>query len=459
MDRPSTKRLSEAALLVLSTLLALAGALALLRWLAPSLLGIPVDLQLVRAGKEVPPFYENVFRITDLTSREFLLPDPLLTRAKPLLGDAGALGPHDLLGFRNRAIPTTAAIIAIGDSQTYGNNAALEQSWPGALARRLGLRETGVYSMATGGWTAIEYLYMADKAHAFRPRAIVVAFYAGNDPIEAFVRAYGNPHWAELRLDPGLTAQDAPNAPFPPQPGELWHATLAGGGTMTFTPSVRYASVQPDPAVDAGWDIMATAAERMASLCQRSGTELFLTLIPTKETAMRRVVEALPSQAPGAYWDLVNAETDRAARFAARLQAFPHGRYVDVIGPLQAAAQTTSDLYPAEADGHPLAAGYEAIAAALAAAMDTRPWRPTPGVYAVGEAPDSIYQYRLVTEEGWWLFRDHLMLLANGWRLAPADGENHDGPADVPRFSDGAELTHLPYLGLIDQADRQRFGP
>ena len=42
---------------VIATLLL---ALGLVRWFAPQLLGIPVDLQLVKVQKEVPPFFDNI---------------------------------------------------------------------------------------------------------------------------------------------------------------------------------------------------------------------------------------------------------------------------------------------------------------------------------------------------------------------------------------------------------------
>ncbi len=58
--------------------------LALVRWLAPQLLGAPPDLRLVRASEEVVPFYENAFG--DRDTGDFLLNDPYtLVRARPLV--------------------------------------------------------------------------------------------------------------------------------------------------------------------------------------------------------------------------------------------------------------------------------------------------------------------------------------------------------------------------------------
>ena len=61
-------------------------SLAMIRWLAPSLLGVPTDLQLVRVDEKVPPFYENIFRVDDHRGESLLLQDPLTRiRPRPLL--------------------------------------------------------------------------------------------------------------------------------------------------------------------------------------------------------------------------------------------------------------------------------------------------------------------------------------------------------------------------------------
>ena len=122
-------------LLAFSTVLVtLLVALGIVRWMAPQLLGIPADLQLVRVSTEVPPFFEGVFREEDYDSRNFIIPDPYLKRAKPLYPEGRGIGPHDILGFRNRHIPHASALVTIGDSQTYGTT----PSW-----KRTGLTNSG----------------------------------------------------------------------------------------------------------------------------------------------------------------------------------------------------------------------------------------------------------------------------------------------------------------------------
>lgn len=447
----------ELLLLAASVVITLAIALGLLRWLAPGLLGVPPDLQVVRTSAAVPPFYENVFRVSDFRTRRPIIPGPFVGRAKPLGRDIEKYGPNDLLGFRNRSIPTAAPIIAIGDSQTYGTNVTLERNWPSTLARELGLPYNAVYAMATGGWSAIEYAYIADKAHLFQPKAILVAFYAGNDPLEAFLRAYGNPNWSEYRPNPRLTADDAPDVTFPPKRADIWSARFPDGTQMDFTPKLRLPNVQRAPATDAGWEIMIAAAEQISNMCARSGVELVLTLIPTKETALRKRIEMLGVATPPTYRKLVDNEKARSAAFAERLRLLSHGRYVDVIRPLQAAAARDPSIYPRDRDGHPYAPGYRIVAQQFAAALNAKTLLPRAGAYAVGLSDKRVFGFRLLTRNGWWVFKNTAALTANGWQLAMSAD-----PAGLPNaliLSDGTEFANLPFLGVISESDPDRFTP
>ena len=94
-----------------TVIVTLAAVLGLLRWLAPGLLGIPVDLQMVQVSKKVPPFYDGVFRHEDYASSEFMIRDPYIKRGKPLYPEGQWIGPHDILGFRNRYIPNRPEVI------------------------------------------------------------------------------------------------------------------------------------------------------------------------------------------------------------------------------------------------------------------------------------------------------------------------------------------------------------
>ena len=146
--------------ILISTILTLIVAVGGIRYFAPQLLGLSSDIQLVKTSKKVPPFFEGVFRVDDYKSENFILPDPIIKRAKPLFPDIGVMGPNDILGFRNYYIPNISDIIIIGDSQTYGNNASIENNWPNQFISNLSNNNENVshYDMAVGAWGAIEYL-------------------------------------------------------------------------------------------------------------------------------------------------------------------------------------------------------------------------------------------------------------------------------------------------------------
>ncbi|MEE8320750.1 MAG: hypothetical protein V3R68_02775, partial [Gammaproteobacteria bacterium] len=213
---------AEIILMLLSTFLTLAIALLIIRWLQPSLLGIADDLILVRSSEEVAPYYEHIFRKEDLSSKEFILKDPLVKgRAKQLFPDMGEVGPNDLLGFRNAAVPNDADIIIIGDSQTYGLNAIMQENWPHYFSENLPVG-VSVYSMATGGWGAVQYFYASAKAPVFAPRMIIIAFYTGNDSLETFSMVSGSDVWHEFIPDPLVKREDDIRTVSPAAKNEQW---------------------------------------------------------------------------------------------------------------------------------------------------------------------------------------------------------------------------------------------
>ncbi len=145
-------------------------SLDLARIFAPQLFSVPLDLKMVRVDEKVAPFFDSVFRKEDYEKKDLIIPDPYILRARPLFPDDVSGGPHDILGFRNREIPTAPDVMCIGDSQTYGNNAPLDLNWPSVLAKEIG-KSKSVYNMSVGGWCAVEYLEIFKKALLLKPRA------------------------------------------------------------------------------------------------------------------------------------------------------------------------------------------------------------------------------------------------------------------------------------------------
>jgi lysophospholipase L1-like esterase len=429
------------------SLITLALALLLLRWLAPQLIGLPVDLRLVQVSDKLPPFYDGVFRAADYQTSEFILNDPVtISRARPRVPEAATIGPHDILGFRNRVVPNVADVVIIGDSQTYGNNVALEDNWPSRLALQLEGKSAITYSMATGGWGAVQYLEMATKATSFQPQLLIVAFYSGNDSLESFRLAYGLDRFEDLRPVDGLDAGDTPAVAFPPPPETLWPVSFKDGVRTVFTPALRLAANDGHPAVVAGYGVMANVAREIHRLTRPFGTALIFTIIPTKEYVYAEKLRGEGIEATEEYLRLVAAEGDHIRELAGALRAIPGSMYVDLTVPLSEAALGAVALYPAIGNGHPISAGYAVIADTLAAAASEKVMSRPRGLVAIPLGQNKAVLY-LVREEGVWRLPGMDYALNNGWSR------------DQVKLVSYRALAGLPRRGTLDVIDPERFGP
>lgn len=424
-------------------------ALALLRWLAPGLIGVrqgvPTDLKMVRLSAEIPPFYENIFSRSDKVRDDgYLINDPLMhVRAPSFFSDNLVMGPNDVLGFRNLGVPNVADIVVIGDSQTYGNNAPLEFNWPSYLNKQLNVAGARVYSMATGGWTGIQYMQAAKYARQFQPRVIIVAFYSGNDAMEAFTLAYGNEYWKSLRPDPALTEKDAPTVVFPPPQNEWWPVRFSDGIETVFTPDLRHTSNNRNlAAVRAGYALLARTAEQIASTA--GDAKLVMTIIPTKELVYEKKIAAEKLNVPTAYNQLIMDEKANISELAAKLAKLPNVTYVDVLAPLQLAAMSNVALYPADMNGHPVGNGYARIADPITGAVSGM-------VRAIPEGPVFLQGkernkkiFLFVKGGHYYTLPSMDKLTANGWK--PDTNYPTVRERDITSLSFGGEVTVAPYF-------------
>lgn len=445
-------------LLLVVTALTLLIAIGLIRTLAPALLGGPADLRLVQLDEKQPAFFKGVFREgparkTDITTtKNALVKDPLTRlRGRPMLPPMlAALGPHDLLGFRNPAVPVAADIVTIGDSMTYGNNASMLQNWPGNMQVSLQREDVTVYNMSIGGWAAVQYLDMLDYAQAFRPYVVVIAFYTGNDPIESFQMATGNDNWKWLMqdadVDPGITLDGLPEFTLNIPPEQQWPVTFDDGVSTVFTPQLRQISNIPHPAIDAGYTIMARAGQLIAEKAMQLDIQPVFTIIPTKELVYADKVNAAGLAVPDSYREQVSAETGRIQKLSAALQAIAGARYVDVVKPLQRAALGSDGLYPVTNNGHPVAAGYKVIGDSIAATIaDMVPELPC-GLYATPYDDTNTY-ILMLNSEGVWYFTAEAVIERNGW------------PAGEVPMVDQRQLLRMPQRGPVTEINPPRFGP
>ena len=435
-------------LLLASVILTVVISVGLIRSLAPGLLGIASDLQLVQVDEKKPPFYQGIFNIDETQPAGFILQDALTrVRARPFFPRAsgGSIGPNDILGFRNNSVPNTADIITIGDSMTYGNNAFMEQNWPGFMRQALGREDLQYYNMSTGGWAAVQYLDMMNHATMFRPRVVVVAFYSGNDSLETFQLAYASKHWNWLITDTSLSSSDMPKVNFPPPESEHWKVTFRDGVHTVFTPALRLNSNDDTPVVKAGYALMEKSARLIAEKAQQTGSKVVFTIIPTKELAYAPRVQDEGIETPHDYERLVALEHENIERLAGVIGNIEGASYVDVVSVLQQAAMENVHLYPENMNGHPVAEGYRVIGEQISETVkELLPAIPR-GLYAWKEG--SGYMIGLINNEGVWVFESMEIIEKNGW------------PEGDVTMIETRELSSLPHKGIISTVDRNRFGP
>lgn len=432
---------------LVSTVLTLVVAILLIRWLAPSLLGVHTDMQMVQVGKEVPPFFDNVFREVKAEDG-YSINDPVIrTRATPFYPNQLGMGPNDLLGFRNKSIPTFADVITIGDSQTYGNNAEIDQNWPAVMQQQIQSKSTTYYNMSTGGWGGIQYLEMAKHALKFKPRAMVVAYYSGNDPVDSFALAYASPRWKDYRLRPELDGDELPKAKFPAPEEEWWVVTFADGYKTRFTPKLRFAANDRSyPGILTGYEIMAQTGEAIANLTSQQGIKLVFTIIPTKELVFKKKLLADKIPMNREYEQLVENEEANIKELENRLKQLEHSNYVEMVSTLQDAALHQAGLYPSTINGHPDTPGYAVIGRRIATELQSLLPDLPRGLYARMISPNA-FQLCLVSGGGYWVIASDDILEKNGW------------PPGSVQSIDSRTIDNLDFRGVLNTVDRERFGP
>ncbi len=425
-------------------------ALAGIRYFAPQLLGIPIDLQSVQVSEEIPPFFENVFRSEDHNTGEFILKDPVSrVRGRALMRRSLVVGPHDLLGFRNHEIPNVVDIIVIGDSQTYGVNALLEANWPSQMKQSLKSDRT-VYAMATGGWGAIQYLDMLSKSTVFKPELIIVAFYSGNDPSETFSLVYGSgvDNWEGFKVDPDTSGDDRPKFVGFPSPAEKnWLVEYSDGQKTEFTPELRLISNDTGYAVvRESWAIMEKIAGNMARIAISTQTKLIITMIPTKELAHLKRVRRDRIALDPVYEKLVRMEQENIGKLFDHVESLEGVISLDIIPDLQEAALGPNPLYPENSNGHPLAYGYQVVGNLIAGRVNAEYKKPDVALRKVASGGGGSPMYFLYKDNRLLLFASEKVATGNGWNLTDAK------PILFRDFN-------KPIAGTINLIDSERFGP
>jgi len=306
-------------------------------------------------------------------------------------------GAHDDWGFRNKSVPETVEVVAIGDSQTYGISAQARDSWPSQLQSQSG---KSVYNLSLPGYGPAEYLLlMKDKALNLKPELIVGGFYLGNDFKDSFTAVYSVPVWEGLR-DPGITSalpDDSPVSKKIDSPSlsdrlsansvlyRLVSSSVIGdnlrqrrriargeevvmlsseehGINTGFTPDRRLKGLDlENPEVTEGIMLALEFFNRMNTLAGENDIAFLVVIIPTKESVFADLIEGNESLAVSEKIDRLISNERKVNKRVRKYFAEYGIEYIDVLPALQEGA-LKEQIYPANFGGHTNENGYRIIA-------------------------------------------------------------------------------------------------
>ena len=317
----------------------------------------------------------------------------------------------DRWGFRNREVPESADIVAIGDSHTYGNAARMEDSWPYVLGRLTGRR---VYNLAMGGYGPNQYYYLLkNRALSLKPRLVICGLYLGDDFENAFTITYGLDYWAYLRKLPGRKVDyDIWWASMAPGKGWnkgsrvwlsrhsvayqlLFHVSSLGRleGEVQIRDAARFDHTatslnlpgknileafhpagmlerldQNSTDVQEGMRITFQLLNGMNEICHQNHAQFLVVVIPTKEMVFADYLEHKPDLPLSDVVDKLLVNERLAMQKTAQFFTDSNIAYVDALPALQRSAE--HQLYARTAsDMHPNKNGYRVIAEAAFEAL------------------------------------------------------------------------------------------
>ncbi len=335
-----------------------------------------------------------IFHPIDVLSPELIKDEMLGHYVKPFSGG------HDAWGFRNPSVPDSVSIAVIGDSQTWGINTQMHNSYPYKLGKLL---EEKVYNFGISGYGPVQYLHvLKTKALKLKPSLIVVGLYMGNDFDDAYRLVYRGSSWKTLRSnDFEKKYKNTRFETYNTNIGNLYNlrywlnhnsvfyrivkgkldffqATIfkddhkirylnqSQGIDKYFNPYSRIFSIDSmDPKIMEGLEISLKCITKMNEICLKNDMKILIALIPTDINVYSdHLIKNEKLEAKDKFDRIINSERILKDLIIQKLNAesIP---YVDVIDSLK--SHRNKVIYPKYEDGHPSSFGYEIIANAIAA--------------------------------------------------------------------------------------------
>src|SRR4051812_5301457 len=323
-----------------------------------------------------------------------IIRDPILGMRLP----ADSRG-YDGWGFRNPKVPTSADIVTLGDSHTFGNTAKMDEAWPSVVARLTG---RSVYNLAMGGYGPNQYYYLLKtKGVVLKPRTVICGLYMGDDFDNAYRTTYGLEYWSALRA--GEPVKVDADIWEDGQEGALtWHKSVRNwlsGHSMVYRlvvhgllakakaryqvehafelydsiatlilpeKNIREAFLPREPviglsqereSVREGMRLTFKLLEDMNAICLAHEAQFVVAVIPTKETVFARYIEHNPKMALSQTLDKLIAD-ERLARQALFANLGEKGiSSIDLLPALEEASEKEK-IYNGPSDMHPNKNGY-----------------------------------------------------------------------------------------------------
>ncbi len=332
-----------------------------------------------------------------------MVPDKALGAVPSRTSSGGGL---DAWGFRNKSVPETADIVVIGDSQTYGNAAKMDEAWPQVVGSMIG---RNVYNMALGGYGPNQYYYLLKtKALKLKPRMIIVGLSMSDDFDNAYLMTYGTDYWAYLRSLPGVTVDintwDADPAPswhrkirnwlsrhsvvyqlvFHTGIGNRFKGDIQIRNAAEFYPGLATSLIVPEDHIEEafqpkgnlrrldqdsesvreGMRITFELLKEMNEICEKNHIQFVVVVIPTKEMVFSKYLEN-NSNIPLS--DIVEKLVVNERLALDRTFKFLTESNIPYVNPLPALQKSADQVLFARSaeDMHPNKNGYRVIAGAV----------------------------------------------------------------------------------------------
>lgn len=338
---------------------------------------------------------------------DYLKPNMLYDPVLGLRIEPGTAG-HDDWGFRNREVPDDVAVLALGDSNTYGVSAPAKWSWPSQLSSQLG---EPVYQLALGGFGPLQYEYLLKQyGERLKPELVVIGFYYGNDLDDVYRMVYSLDAWSHLRV-PGMAPAEADFVVETEADKrgvflEDFRGWLSGRSVIyriltysvignltrmleqdtrqaknpdivafvdeendirtTFTPHLRHHVMDLSrERIREGLRQALLSIERMQQWCAERDIPFLVAIIPNKETVFGDYIRR---QADVPEYTLLNKLVDAEELLDKKVKAYLDSRGIAHVSTLPAlkAALGKRQIYRQDEDGHPIREGYAIIAEQVA---------------------------------------------------------------------------------------------